>query len=115
MSMCVCVCLHIEPVSKSKDYVRSLIKMGSVVCLHTPVSPSVPEMESIYATGVILFENVPLVEFIYLVFTGTLGGVTVGDSGLCCCVLCLSRAIISLYLLIFHCHHRKIHTELFLK
>ena len=47
-------------------------------------------------------KNVPLVEFIYLVFTCTPGGVTVGDSGLCCCVLCLSNAIISLCLLIFH-------------
>ena len=32
------------------------------------------------------FENVPLVEFIYLVFTRTPGGVTVGDSGHGCCV-----------------------------
>ena len=47
-------------------------------------------------------DDVPLVEFIYLVFTCTPGGVTVGDSGLCCCVLCLSNAIISLCLLIFH-------------
>ena len=42
------------------------------------------------------FENVPLVEFIYLVFTRTPGGVIVGDSGLCSCVPCLSSAIISL-------------------
>ena len=68
------------------------------------MSPSVPEMEGIYATGGILFffENVPLVEFIYLVFTRTPGGVIVGDSGLCCCVPCLSGAIISLCLLIFN-------------
>ena len=26
-------------------------KEGSVVCLYTPVSPSVPEIEGIYATG----------------------------------------------------------------
>ena len=44
--------------------------------------------------------DVPLVEFIYLVFTRTPGGATVGDSGLCCCVPCPSSAIISLGLLI---------------
>ena len=52
--------------------------------------------------GASFFEDVPLVEFIYLVFTRTPGGVTVGDSGLCCCVPCLSSAIISLCLLILH-------------
>ena len=50
--------------------------------------------------GTSFFEDVPLVEFICLVFTQTPGGVTVGDSGLCCCVPCLSSAIISLCLLI---------------
>ena len=40
-------------------------------------------------------------EFTYLVFTRMPGGVTVGDSGLCCCVPCLSSAIISLCLLKF--------------
>ena len=39
-------------------------------------------------------EDVPLMEFIYLVFTRTPDGVAVGDSGLCCCVSCLSSAII---------------------
>ena len=53
--MCVCVCLYIEPVSWSKDYVRSWIKIGSVVCLYTPVSPSVFDMEGVHATGGILF------------------------------------------------------------
>ena len=43
-----------------------------------------------------------MVEFIYLVFTRTPGGVTVGDSGLCCYDPCLSSAIISLGLLILH-------------
>ena len=32
--------------------------------------------------GASFFEDVPLVEFIYLVFTRTPGGVTVDDSGL---------------------------------
>ena len=48
--MCVCMYLYVEPVPRPEDYVRSLIKIGSVVCLYTPVSPSVPEMEGIYAT-----------------------------------------------------------------
>ena len=42
--------------------------MGSVARLYTPESLSVPEMEGIYATGGIPFEDVPLMEFIYLVF-----------------------------------------------
>ena len=44
-------------------------------------------------------EDVPLVEFMYVVFTRTPGGVTVGDSGLCGCVPCLSSAIILICLL----------------
>ena len=50
--------------------------------------------------GASFFEGVLLVLFIYLVFTRTPGGVTVGDSGLCCYVPCLSSAIISLCMLI---------------
>ena len=42
----------------------------------------------------------PLVEFMYLVLTRLPGGVTVGDSGLRCCVPFLSSATISLCLLI---------------
>ena len=61
--MFVCVCLYVEPVSRSKDYARSRIKFGSVVCLYTPVSPSVPKMEGVYATGGILYRG------------GTFGGV----------------------------------------
>ena len=64
------------------------------------VSSSVPEMEGYMPLGYLCFEDVPLVDFIYLVYTRTPGGVTVGDSGLCCCVPCLSSAIISLCLLI---------------
>ena len=41
-------------------------------------------------------EDVPLVEFMYLVFTRMPGGVTVGDSSLDCCVPCLLSAIASL-------------------
>ena len=33
------------------------------------------------------FEDVPLVKCMHLVFTRMPGGVTVGDSGLCCCVV----------------------------
>ena len=50
--------------------------------------------------GASFYEDVLLMEFIYLVFTHTTDGVTVGDSGFCCCVPCLSSAIISLRLLI---------------
>ena len=50
--------------------------------------------------GTSFFEDYLLVEFMCFVFTQTPGGVTVGDSGLCCCVPCLSSAIISLCLLI---------------
>ena len=54
-------------------------------------------MEGIYATGCILFfvvvigggEDLPLVEFMFLVFTRMPGGVTVGNSGLCRCVSCV--------------------------
>ena len=49
--------------------------------------------------GASFSEDVPLVEFTYLVFTRMPGGVTVGDSGLCCCVPCLSNASISFRLL----------------
>ena len=88
--------LHVEPVSRSKDYVQPRIKIGSVVCLYTLVSPSVPEMEGIMPLGASFIEDVALMELIYLVFTRTPGGVIVGDSCLCCCVPCLSSAIISL-------------------
>ena len=58
---CKCVCLYVESVLRSEDYDQSLIKkklkIGSFVCLHTPVSLKVPEMEGIYATGDILFLN----------------------------------------------------------
>ena len=47
------------------------------------------------------FEDVPSVEFIYLVLTHTPGGVTVGDSGLCCCVeRCYSPLFVDSSLLI---------------
>ena len=48
-------------------FVRSQIKLGSVVCLYTPVLPSVHEMEGVYATGASFFEDVLLVEFMCLV------------------------------------------------
>ena len=44
-------------------------------------------------------ENVPLVEFIYFVFIRTPGGVTVGNSGLCCYVSCVTSAMMSLFVL----------------
>ena len=52
--MCVFICL-----AKFRDLrIMSGLerkKNGSVVCLYIPMSPSVPEMEGIYATGGILF------------------------------------------------------------
>ena len=49
----------------------------------------------------LFFEDVPLVEFIYCVFTCTPGGVNVGDSGLCCYLPYLLSSINSLCPLIF--------------
>ena len=45
---------YVKPVSRSKDYVQPRMKSGSVMCLYTPVSLNVPEMEGLYATGGIL-------------------------------------------------------------
>ena len=46
VSMCICV-LSVEPVLRIKDYVRSGIKIGRDLCLHTRpiVSPCVLEIE----------------------------------------------------------------------
>ena len=105
----------IEIVSRSKVYVWSSIikkqrKKGSVVCMDAPVPLSVPEMEGIYMPMEgILFEDDSLVEFRvlrYIVFICMPGGVTVGDSGLCCCVPCLSNAAVSPCLLVLHRHSR---------
>ena len=41
---CKCVYLCVYMLSQLKDYVRSWITVGSVLCLCTPVSQSVPEM-----------------------------------------------------------------------
>ena len=55
----------------------------------------------VYVTGGNPFvEDIRLVELMYLVFTRAPGGVTVGGSGLCCCVPCLLSTINSLCLLI---------------
>ena len=89
--MCVFM-IYVEQVSRSKDSVRSWTKIGSFICIYTLVSPSVPEMESVcYAIGGILFEGVPSVEFIYLVFTRMPWVITVGDSGLLLCPLSVER------------------------
>ena len=49
--------------------------------------------------GASFLEDVTLVEFMYLVFTRMSGGVTVGDSSLCCCVPCLLSSVASLRLM----------------
>ena len=46
------------------------------------------------------FADVPLVKFLYLVFTGTPGGVTIAESGLRCCVPCLSRYYFPLWVIL---------------
>ena len=51
------------------------------------------------------FEDVPLVEFMYLVFLMP-SGVTIDDTGLCCYIPCLLSTIISLCLVILHRHSR---------
>ena len=59
-----------------------------------PAHPSDMENPSIHLQ--IRPASVPLVDCMYLVFTRMPGGVTAGDLGLCCCVLCLLNAINSL-------------------
>jgi len=70
--MRVFVYLYVEPVSRSKDYAWSWIKMGSVLGLGTPVTECVWNGR-VYRPlgGHPVFEDVPLVEFMYLVFTCT--------------------------------------------
>ena len=67
--------------------------------VHTCVTECAGNGEYICHWGHLFFEDVPLMEFIYPVFTGMPGGVTVGNSDLCCCVPCLSSAVISLCLM----------------
>ena len=86
---CAYVCVYmLSQFRDHKDYVRSRIKIDSVVCLYTPVSPSMPEVDGIYASGGILSWRCTFDGVIYTVFTRTPVGVTVGDSSLCCCVPC---------------------------
>ena len=72
-----------------------LLRMSACTC----VAECAGNGEYIFHWGHLFFEDhVPLVEFIYPVFTGMPGGITVGSSDLCCCVPCLSSAVISLCL-----------------
>ena len=64
--MSVLLCLYMLNHFRDQRTVQSWIIVGSVLCLCTPGSLSVPEM---YTGGGILFEHVPLMEFMYLVFT----------------------------------------------
>ena len=52
-----CVYVYVYMCGQFRDLrtVSGVIKIGSDVCLYTPVSPSVPEMEGIYDTADILF------------------------------------------------------------
>ena len=96
LQKCGCICLHklyVQPVLRPKDYVRCWIKIGSVVCLYTPVSPDLPEMEDVYdAEGQFLCVLYVLF-FMCLYLLACQVRVIVGDSGLCCCVSCLSTLI----------------------
>ena len=74
------------------------MKIGSVVCLHTPVSPRVPDSYIyIYMLLGASFLDVPVAEFMYFVFTRMPRGVAVGDRGLSRCVPCILSAVISLW------------------
>ena len=62
----------VEPVSRSKEYVRSWIKIGSVLCLCRRVCLEL--MEGIICCWMAsFFVDVPLMEFTYLIFTRTIG------------------------------------------
>ena len=87
--MYLCITSYVEPVSSSKDYVRSGVKFGSVLCLYTPVSRSVPEME-----GMIIVCHGRASSFMKLYLWRSLCALhllacqvrlTVDDSGLSCC------------------------------
>ena len=102
MCVCVCVCLYVEQVSRSKDYVRSRIKIGSMP-VHTCVAECAWNGWYIWHWGhsfFCLFWGCTCGGVYMPSISCTPGGVTVGDSGLCCCVPCLSNTIISLCLLI---------------
>ena len=67
--MCVFVCLHVEPVSRSKDYVQSGIK--KLICLmpvHTCVAECAWNAGYTCHWGASFFEDVPLDEFMCPVF-----------------------------------------------
>ena len=68
------------------------------MCVYTAVPPSVPEVEDVRRWGSSFFKDVPWDEFMYPVLTCMSGGVTMGDSGLCCCVPCVLSANSSLSL-----------------
>ena len=68
--MCVFVCLYVEPVSRTKDYARSGIKIGfCLMPVHTCVAECVWNVGYICHWGTSFIQDAPLVEFMYLVFT----------------------------------------------
>ena len=93
--MRVCVCLYVEQVLKSKSYIWSWIKTGSVGCLYTPVLPSLPEMEGIRwgASFLIFLYFLGVTLFLLACRAGLPSAIQV-----CCCVPCLLSAITSLCL-----------------
>ena len=94
--MCVCVCSYVEPVSRSKGLCP--VSNKNWFCrmpVHTCVTECVWN-EGIYIP---LGEGGSFFEDLCILFTRVPGR---GIVGLCCCVPCLSSAIISLCLLILH-------------
>ena len=66
MHLCVSMLNHFQ----DQRTMSGLLKIGSVLCLCKPVLLSVPGNAGyIYHLGASFFEDVPLVEFMYLVFT----------------------------------------------
>ena len=65
MAICVFICRTSFEIKGLRQVLNKTkhTKTGSVLCLCTPVSPSVPER------GASFFEDVPVVEFMYLIFT----------------------------------------------
>ena len=88
---CVCVCVCVYVCVHMLNQFRDLTTMSclewklvlSYACKHLCRRMCL-KWRVYMPLGASFFEDVPLVEFTYLVFTRTPGGVTVGDSSVCC-------------------------------
>ena len=90
--MCVFVCFCVWASFEIKGLcIQFWTKTGSLLCLYIPVLLSVPEMEGIYATGGHPFLRLYLWWSLCTLYLRTNQvRVTVGNSGLCCCVCVMS-------------------------